>query len=203
MPKVNCQFGKDIIPNIFDGERLWEVGSKLYLSAQCVDACEILLEWLVSEKEHVTDTALQIRCDEEGWDCDHINTIQSSHIGLFICDNRNQEYNLYLVTAQARIVADVSERVQELEDMVGKYEEHEGCFFPTAFKIQRLMDILPENAERQLTLESTNTKPNFESLKNRVSQWVSLNHRGRPAMDCSHVGNGGHSGESRHSNERA
>ena len=74
---------------------------------------------------------------------------------------------------------------------VRKYEEHEGCTFPAAFKIQKLMDILTEDAERQLTLESTNTKPNFESLKSRVSQWVLLNHRGRSAMDCSHVGNGG------------
>ena len=50
MPKVNHQFGKDIIPNIFDGKqrndfREWAENSALYLSAQCVDACEILLEW--------------------------------------------------------------------------------------------------------------------------------------------------------------
>ena len=42
--------GKDIIPNIFDGKqrndfREWAEISALYLSAQCVDACEILLEW--------------------------------------------------------------------------------------------------------------------------------------------------------------
>ena len=92
---------------------------------------------------------------------------------------------------RAKSVADVSDRIQELEELVRKYEEHEGCTFPAAFKIQKLMDILPEDAERQLTLESTNTKPNFESLKSRVSQWVLLNHRGRSAMDCSHVGNGG------------
>ena len=114
-----------------------------------------------------------------------------------------QEYNPQLVTGaqallrralsmgRARNVADVSDRIQELEELVRKYEEHEGCTFPAAFKIQKLMDILPEDAERQLTLESTNTKPNFESLKSRVSQWVLLNHRGRSAMDCSHVGNGG------------
>ena len=96
---------------------------------------------------------------------------------------------------RAKTVADVSDRVQELEDLVREYEEHEGCVFPTAFKIQKLMDILPEDAERQLILESTNTKPNFESLKNRVSQWVLLNHRGRSAMDCSHVGNSGYSGD--------
>ena len=88
---------------------------------------------------------------------------------------------------RAKTVADVSDRVQELEELVRKYEEHEGCVFPTAFKVQKLMDILPEDAERQLTLESTNTKPNFESLKSRVSQWVLLNHRGRSAEDCSHT----------------
>ena len=92
---------------------------------------------------------------------------------------------------RAKTVADDSDRVQELEELVRKYEEHEGCVFPTAFKVQKLMDILPEDAERQLTLESSNTKPNFESL----SQWVLLNRRGRSAMDCSHVGNGGHSGD--------
>ena len=55
------------------------------------------------------------------------------------------------------------------------------------------MDILPEDAERQLTLESTNTKPNFESLKSRVSQWVLLNHKGRwghKAIDCKSQGKG-------------
>ena len=79
MPKVNHQFGKDIIPNIFDGKqrndfREWAENSALYLSAQCVDACEILLEWLVSEKEHVTDTEIQARCDAEDWEYDKINT---------------------------------------------------------------------------------------------------------------------------------
>ena len=91
---------------------------------------------------------------------------------------------------RAKNVADVSDRIQELEELVRKYEEHEGCIFPAAFKIQKFMDILPEDAGRQLTLESTNTKANFELLKSRVSQWVLLNHKGRAAMDCSHVGNG-------------
>ena len=89
----------------------------------------------------------------------------------------------------------MSDRIQELEELVREYEEHEGCTFPAPFKIQKLMDILPEDAERQLTLESTNTKPNFEALKSSVSQWVLLNHRGRSAMDCSHVGNGGGPGD--------
>ena len=114
-----------------------------------------------------------------------------------------QEYNVQLVTGaqallrralsmgRAKSVADVSDRIQELEELVRKYEKHEGCTFPATFKIQKLMDIFPEDAERQLTLESTNTKPNFESLKRKVSQWVLLNHRGKSAMDCSHVGNGG------------
>ena len=80
MPKVNHQFGKDIIPNIFDGKqsndfREWAENSALYLSAQCVDACKILLEWLVSEKEHVTDTEIQTRCDAEDWEYDNINTL--------------------------------------------------------------------------------------------------------------------------------
>ena len=96
-----------------------------------------------------------------------------------------------LSMGRAKTVADVSDRVQELEELVRKFEEHERCTFLAAFKIQKLMDILTEDAERQLTLESTNTKPNFDSLKSRVSQWVLLNHRGRSAMDCSHVGNGG------------
>ena len=78
MPKVNHQFGKDIIPNIDCKQRNdfreWAENSALYLSAQCVDACEILLEWLVSEKEHVTDTEIQTRCDVEDWEYDNINT---------------------------------------------------------------------------------------------------------------------------------
>ena len=59
-----------------------------------------------------------------------------------------------LSMGRANIVADVFDRVQELEKLVRKYEEHESCVFPTAFKVQKLMDILPEDAERQLTLES-------------------------------------------------
>ena len=43
---------------------------------------------------------------------------------------------------RAQTVADVSDRVQELEELMRKYEEHEGCVFPTAFKVQKLMDIL-------------------------------------------------------------
>ena len=48
LPKVNHQFGKDIVPSIFDGKqrtdfREWAENSALYLSTQCVDACEILL----------------------------------------------------------------------------------------------------------------------------------------------------------------
>ena len=48
MPKVNHQFGKDIFPSIFDGKqrndfREWAENSALCLSAQCVDACEILV----------------------------------------------------------------------------------------------------------------------------------------------------------------
>ena len=79
MPKVNYQFGKYIIPNIFDGKQRndfpeWTENSALYLSAKCVDACEILLEWLVSEKEHVTDTAIQTRCDEDDLEYDNVNT---------------------------------------------------------------------------------------------------------------------------------
>ena len=81
VPKVNYQFGKDIIPSIFDGKqrtdfREWAENSALYLSTQCVDACEIILEWLVSEKEHVVDSALQIKCDEEDWEYDSISTFR-------------------------------------------------------------------------------------------------------------------------------
>ena len=68
-PKVNYQFSKDIIPSIFDGKqrtdfREWAENSALYLSTQCVDACEILLEWLVMEKEHVAESAIQTKCDD-------------------------------------------------------------------------------------------------------------------------------------------
>ena len=41
---------------------------------------------------------------------------------------------------RAKFAADVSDRVQELEEMKKKYEKHEGCVFPTAFKVQKLMD---------------------------------------------------------------
>ena len=229
-PKVNYQFGKDIIPSIFDGKqrtdfREWAENSALYLSTQCVDACEILLEWLVMEKEHVVEAAIRAKCEEEDWEYDSISTFSRVTFvyismrttgtarkiatsgkrgdGLNAWRRLFQEYNPQLVTGaqallrralsmgRAKSVADVSDRIQELEELVRKYKEHKGCTFPAAFKIQKLMDILPEDAERQLTLESTNTKPNFESLKSRVSQWVLLNHRGRSAMDCSHVGNGG------------
>ena len=226
---MNYQFGKDIIPSIFDGKqrtdfREWAENSALYLSTQCIDACEIILEWLVMEKEHVGESAIQTKCDEEDWEYDSISTFSRVTFvylsmrttgtarkiatsgkrgdGLNAWRRLFQEHNPQLVTgagpaAQGTVHGKskkcrcVSDRIQELEELVRKYEEHEGCTFPAEFKIQKLMDVLPEDAERQLTLESTNTKPNFESLKSRVSQWVPLNHRGRSAMDCSHVGNGG------------
>ena len=78
-PKVNYQFGKDIIPSIFDGKqrtdvREWAENSALCLSTQCVDACEILLEWLVMEKEHVVEAAIRAKCEEEDWEYDSIST---------------------------------------------------------------------------------------------------------------------------------
>ena len=58
MSKVNHQFGKDIIPNMFYGKqkndfREWAENSAVYLSAQCVGAFETILEWLVMEKERL------------------------------------------------------------------------------------------------------------------------------------------------------
>ena len=78
-PKVNYQFGKDIIPNIFDGKQRtdfqeWAENSALYLSTQYVDACEVLLEWLVMEKEHVAEAAIRAKCEEEDWEYDSIST---------------------------------------------------------------------------------------------------------------------------------
>ena len=66
-------------PGIFDGKqrndfREWVENSALYLSTQCVDACEILLEWLVMEKEHVNESAIQAKCDDENWEYDNIST---------------------------------------------------------------------------------------------------------------------------------
>ena len=157
MPKVNHQFGKDIIPNIFDGKqrndfREWAEISALYLSAQCVHACEILLEWLVMEKEHVTEAAIQIKCEEEDWEYDSVSTFSrvtfvylsmrttGTARGVVTSGKRGdglnawrrlfQEYNPQLVTGaqallrralcmgRARNVADVSDRIQELEELV-------------------------------------------------------------------------------------
>ena len=78
-PKVNYQFGQDIIPSIFDGKqrtdfREWEENTALYLSTQCVDACQNLLEWLVMEKEHVAEAAIRAKCEEEDWEFDSIST---------------------------------------------------------------------------------------------------------------------------------
>ena len=94
---MNYQFGKDIIPSIFDGKqrtdfREWAENSALYLSTQCVDACEILLEWLVMEKEHVVETAIRAKCEEEELGIRHHQHIQQSHLCLSINeDHRNSE----------------------------------------------------------------------------------------------------------------
>ena len=69
-PKVNYQFGKDIIPSIFDGKqrtdfREWAENSALYLSTQCVHACQILLEWLVMEKDHIQQSHLCLSINED------------------------------------------------------------------------------------------------------------------------------------------
>ena len=115
-----------------------------------------------------------------------------------------QEYNPQLVTGaqallrralsmgRAKSVADVSDRIQELEELVRKYEEHEGCTFPAAFKI-RGIDGHPHRRRRK-TVDSGIHEHKAKlrvTQEQSVSQWVLLNHRGRSAMDCSHVGNCG------------
>ena len=165
-PKVNYQFGMDIIPSIFDGKQRtdfheWAENSALYLSTQCVVACEILLEWLVMEKEHVVEAAIRAKCEEEDWEYDSISTfsrvtflyllMKTTGTGRKIAtsgkrgDGLNawrREYNPQLVKgAQALLrralsmgrvksVADVSDRIQELEELERKYEEHERAHFP-------------------------------------------------------------------------
>ena len=96
-PKVNHQFGKDIVPSIFDGKqrtdfREWAENSALYLSTQCVDACEILLEWLVMEKEHVVEAAIRSKCEEEDWEYDSISTFSRvTFVYLSMRDHRNSK----------------------------------------------------------------------------------------------------------------
>ena len=173
MPKVNHQFAKDIVPSIFDGKqrndfREWAENSALYLSTQCVDACEILLEWLVSEKEHLTEAAIRSKCEEEDWEYNSISTFSRVTFvylsmrttrtarkivtsgkrgdGLHAWRRLFQEYNPQLLTGaqallrralsmgRAKSVADVSDRIQELEELVRKYEEHEGVHISSSIQ---------------------------------------------------------------------
>ena len=65
---------------------------QLYLSTPCVDACEILLEWLVMEREHVAEAAIRAKCEEEDWEFDSISTFSRVTFCLPINeDHRNSE----------------------------------------------------------------------------------------------------------------
>ena len=138
--------------NRLQGMDQWAENSALYLSTQCVDACEILLEWLVMEKEHVMEAAIRAKCEEEDWEYDSISTFSRVTFvylsmrttgtarkiatsgkrgdGLNAWRRLFQEYNPQLVTGaqallrralsmgRAKSVADVSDRIQELEELV-------------------------------------------------------------------------------------
>ena len=114
-PKVNYHFGQDIIPSIFDGKqrtdfREWAENSASYLSTQCVDACEILLERLVMEKKHVAEAAIRAKCEEEDWEFDSISTHNS-----FECISQ-------FVFSQDRLVA--CTRAEEKKRVACRFVQH-------------------------------------------------------------------------------
>ena len=116
------------------------------------------------EKEHVTETAIQVKCEEEDWEYDSVSTFSRVTFvylsmrttgtarkiatsgkrgdGLYAWRRLFQEYNPQLVTGaqallrralsmgRAKNVADVSDRIQELEELVRSTKNMKDALFP-------------------------------------------------------------------------
>ena len=109
-----------------------------------------------------------------------------------------QEYDPRLITgAQAHLEralqipraknhGDIGPKLRELEEHIRQYERYPGKKFDDDLKIQRLYDIVPMDAKKQLLLERKgNESVNFQAMLSRIHMWVKLADKGPAPMDTS------------------
>ena len=97
------------------------------------------------------------------------------------------EYNPFLVTGyqghlrkalqvpRAKSVNDLSTRLHEFEEHVRKFTELSGKDFDPTIRTQRLYDLVPPEAEKQLLLERKDGKmQDYNELKTRIVTWAQL-----------------------------
>ena len=89
---------------------------------------------------------------------------------------------------RAKNVSEVSAKIQELEEHIRKYEEC-GKKFDEDFKVQKLYDVIPADAEKQLLLERKGREaPVYTELLARISNWCQMAHSGPTPMDTDALG---------------
>ena len=59
-----------------------------------------------------------------------------------------------LAMGRCKNMGEVTDTILELEELTTRYEAHPGYTFPEPFKVQQILDIIPEDAERQLVLSN-------------------------------------------------
>ena len=59
-----------------------------------------------------------------------------------------------LAMTRVKNLNEVTEKIGELDEMIQKYESHPGCVFPEAFNVQKVLDLIPDEAERQIVFQN-------------------------------------------------
>ena len=92
---------------------------------------------------------------------------------------------------RAKSIGEVSVKVQELEEHIRQYEDCQKIFDPD-IKIQKLYDIIPVEAEKQLLLErkARGESQTYAELVSRINSWVLMSQSGPKPMDTSALATG-------------
>ena len=85
-----------------------------------------------------------------------------------------------------RSSSEVSVKVQEREEHIRRYEDCQKTFDPD-IKIQKLYDVIPVEAEKQLLLErkARGESQTYAELVSRINSWVLMSQSGPKPMDTS------------------
>ena len=97
-----------------------------------------------------------------------------------------QYLKLALSIPRATSLADASSTIQRLEEAVRKYEELGAKPFDAGVKLQRLFDIMPQDLEKHVILESRGAVTTYDSVRRRSTAWIHAN-MGPASMDLRHL----------------
>ena len=86
---------------------------------------------------------------------------------------KSQHYlRLSLKIGRAKGVEDTKGKLQTFEECVKNYEDAKGQSYDSELKINRLLDILPEDVEKHLLLENRNQVMTYEDLYRRATTYI-------------------------------